>query len=108
MRDVADRIRGRVQLTTDGHRAYLNAVEDAFGADIDYAQLQKIYGASDEPEKRYRPAQCIGCDMKVVSGRPRSRTCLHELCGAPEPHHADVAIKTIFLLIFGMTKVVRY
>ena len=40
------RIRGRVQLTTDGHRAYLNAVEDAFGGDVDYALLQKIYGAS--------------------------------------------------------------
>jgi len=70
MRDVADRIRGRVQLTTDGHRAYLNAVEDAFGMDIDYAQLQKIYGASDRPDMRYSPALCIGCDMKVVSGRP--------------------------------------
>jgi IS1 family transposase len=70
MRDVAGRIRGRVQLTTDGHRAYLNAVEDAFGMDIDYAQLQKIYGASDRPDTRYSPAQCIGCDMKVVSGRP--------------------------------------
>lgn len=70
MRDVASRIRGRVQLTTDGHRAYLNAVEDAFGADVDYAQLQKIYGASDEPEKRYSPAKCIGCDMKTVSGSP--------------------------------------
>jgi len=70
MRDVADRIKGRVQLTTDRHRAYLNAEEDAFGIDVDYAQLQKNYGASNEPEKRYSPAQCIGCDMKVVSGRP--------------------------------------
>lgn len=70
MHDVASRIRGRVQLTTDQHRAYLEAVEGAFGADIDYAQLQKIYGASSEPETRYSPAKCIGCDMKVVSGRP--------------------------------------
>lgn len=70
MRDVASRIRGRVQLTTDAHRAYLEAVEGAFGADIDYATLQKIYGASDEPEKRYSPAKCIGSDMKVVSGDP--------------------------------------
>jgi hypothetical protein len=46
--DVADRIRGRVQLTTDGHRAYLNAVEDAFGMDVDYAPLEKIYGVSSE------------------------------------------------------------
>jgi IS1 family transposase len=70
MRDVAARIRGRVQLTTDGHRPYLNAIEDAFGADVDYAVLQKIYGASTEPEKRYSPATCIGCDMKTVSGSP--------------------------------------
>lgn len=70
MQDCADRIKNRVQITTDGHKAYLEAVEDAFGADIDYAQLQKIYGASMEPERQYSPAKCIGCDMKVVSGNP--------------------------------------
>jgi IS1 family transposase len=71
MQDCANRIRNRVQITTDGHKAYLEAVEDAFGADIDYAQLQKIYGApSDEETRRYSPAKCIGCDMKVVSGDP--------------------------------------
>src|SRR5207245_8573881 len=54
-----------------GHKVYLEAVENAFGADIDYAQLQKIYGApSDEDQRRYSPARCIGCDMKVVSGDP--------------------------------------
>lgn len=70
MQDCAGRISNRVQITTDGHRAYLEAVENAFGADIDYAQLQKIYGASMENETRYSPARCIGCDMKVVSGNP--------------------------------------
>lgn len=70
MKDVASRIRGRVQLTADGHRSYLNAVEDAFGADVDDAMLQKIYGASDHPDTRYSPAQCIGWDMKTVSGAP--------------------------------------
>src|SRR5271170_2125452 len=71
MQDCASRIRGRVQITTDGHRAYLEAVESAFGADVDYAQLQKIYGApSDEEVRRYSPARCIGADMKVVSGNP--------------------------------------
>lgn len=70
MQDCANRIRNRVQITTDGHRAYLDAVEEAFGADIDYAMLQKIYGASMENETRYSPATCIGCDMKVVSGNP--------------------------------------
>jgi IS1 family transposase len=70
MQDCASRIKGRVQVTTDGHRAYLEAVESAFGMDVDYAQLQKIYGASLETETRYSPATCIGCDMKVVSGNP--------------------------------------
>ena len=70
MQDCAKRIRNRVQITTDGHKAYLEAVENAFGADIDYAQLQKIYGAPAEDHKRYSPATCIGCDMKVVSGDP--------------------------------------
>jgi IS1 family transposase len=71
MQDCASRIKGRVQITTDGHRAYLEAVEDAFGADIDYAQLQRIYGApSDAEMRRYSPAKCIGSDMKMVSGDP--------------------------------------
>jgi len=70
MKDAASRIRGRVQITTDGHKAYLTAVEEAFGADVDYAQLHKIYGASLENEARYSPATCIGCEMKEVSGRP--------------------------------------
>ena len=70
MDDCAKRISNRVQITTDGHKAYLEAVENAFGADIDYAQLQKIYGAPSENDKRYSPAKCIGCDMKVVSGDP--------------------------------------
>jgi IS1 family transposase len=70
MNDCAKRIVGRVQITTDGHRVYLDAVEDAFGMDVDYAQLQKIYGAVEENDTRYSPAVCFGCDMKVVSGRP--------------------------------------
>jgi 3-methyladenine DNA glycosylase/8-oxoguanine DNA glycosylase len=70
MEDCASRIRNRVQITTDGHKAYLEAVENTFGADIDYAQLQKIYGAPSDDHKRYSPATCIGCDMKVVSGNP--------------------------------------
>jgi IS1 family transposase len=74
MEDCASRIKGRVQVTTDGHRAYLEAVEGAFGLDADYAQLQKLYGAPmDEEVRRYSPARCIGCDMKVVSGNPDPR-----------------------------------
>lgn len=71
MQDCASRIRGRVQLTTDGHKAYLDAVEDAFGIDVDFATLTKIYGApTEEEQRRYSPAKCIGCDMKTVIGRP--------------------------------------
>lgn len=68
---VASRISNRIQLTTDGHRVYADAVEDAFGSEIDYAMLVKIYGASnDNPESRYSPASCIGCRTGVLSGNP--------------------------------------
>jgi hypothetical protein len=70
MLDCAYRIVGRPQITTDAHKPYLQAVEEAFGGDADYAQLHKVYGASNEPEHRYSPATCIGCDMKTVSGVP--------------------------------------
>jgi len=71
MQDVASRIGNRIQLTTDGHKVYADAVEDAFGADIDYAMLVKIYGASSEnPESRYSPATCIGCRTGVLAGKP--------------------------------------
>jgi IS1 family transposase len=68
--DLASRLTNRIQLTSDGHKPYLQAVEDAFGADIDYAILQKIYGAAPEGQKRYSPAECIGCEMKVIEGSP--------------------------------------
>ena len=71
MEDCASRIRGRVQVTTDAHKPYLKAVEGAFGIEVDYAQLHKIYGApSDEEQRRYSPAKCIGCEMKEVLGFP--------------------------------------
>ncbi|MBI2037031.1 MAG: DDE-type integrase/transposase/recombinase [Candidatus Liptonbacteria bacterium] len=67
---LASRIAGRVQLTTDGHKAYLQAVEGAFGADIDYAMLIKLYGAPDATEKRYSPSECLGTETKVIRGDP--------------------------------------
>jgi len=70
MADVASRLANRVQLTTDGHGPYLAAVEDAFGGDIDYAVLRKIYGADANPEKRYSPAVCLGCKVEEVTGAP--------------------------------------
>jgi IS1 family transposase len=69
--DLADRLSNRVQLTSDGHRVYLTAVESAFGADVDYAMLVKMYGTDrQENETRYSPAECIGCRSAVITGRP--------------------------------------
>jgi IS1 family transposase len=71
MQDAASRINNRIQLTTDGYRVYGEAVENAFGSEIDYAMLVKIYGASnDSPESRYSPATCIGCRTGVLAGNP--------------------------------------
>ncbi len=68
--DLASRLSNRIQLTTDGHKPYLNAVENAFGCDIDYAMLVKLYGGSQEPETRYSPAQCLGSQKIIISGNP--------------------------------------
>jgi IS1 family transposase len=71
MDDLRSRLANRVQLTTDGHKAYLNAVEEAFGDDIDYAQLVKLYGEAPEAFKgRYSPAECIGARKEKVTGEP--------------------------------------
>ena len=71
MDDVKSRLANRVQLTTDGHRAYLLAVEEAFGADVDYAQLIKLYGSAPESAKgRYSPAECTGIKKNRIEGNP--------------------------------------
>jgi IS1 family transposase len=70
MNDLRSRLATRVQLTTDGHRAYLGAVEWAFAGDVDYAQLVKHYGESGETEKRYSPAVCTGCEKHPIHGTP--------------------------------------
>lgn len=70
MHDLAGRLANRVQLTTDGHKPYLAAVSDAFGSDIDYAQLVKIYGEGPKTEARYSPAQCMGARKAVITGNP--------------------------------------
>jgi IS1 family transposase len=69
--DLAGRVKGKVQITTDALKTYLTVIEDAFGGDCDYAMLHKIYGApTDEERHRYSPGCCIGCDMKTISGTP--------------------------------------
>ena len=71
MDDVKARLANRVQLTTDGHKAYLEAVEEVFGADVDYAQLIKLYGAAPESAKgRYSPADCTGIKKNRIEGDP--------------------------------------
>ena len=70
MQDVARRLAQRVQLSTDGHSVYLDAVERAFGRDIDYAMIQKIYGPDPEQEKRYSPAKCLRTEIETIKGWP--------------------------------------
>ena len=69
--NLRSRLANRVQLTTDGHKAYLEAIEGAFGGGVDYAMLSKIYGhETHEGRRRYSPAECIGTETRVVTGKP--------------------------------------
>jgi IS1 family transposase len=70
MDDLAPRLASRVQLTSDGHKPYLEAIEGAFGGDIDYAMLVKVYGAAPEGQRRYSPAVCTGAHKYRVEGNP--------------------------------------
>lgn len=75
MADLASRLRNRVQLTTDGHKAYLEAVERTFGIDVDYAMLVKIYGeapsgSATPAERKYSPGDCTGIRKGTITGRP--------------------------------------
>jgi IS1 family transposase len=71
--DLESRLANRVQLTSDGHAAYLSAVDAAFGGDVDYAMLIKIYGADPQAETRYSPAKCIGAEKRPKIGNPDSK-----------------------------------
>ena len=68
--DLAKRLSSRVQLTSDGHKPYLQAIEGAFGADIDYATLVKVYGEAPEGQRRYSPAVCTGSHKRRIEGKP--------------------------------------
>ena len=70
IRDLQSRLANRVQLTTDGHKVYLQVIEDVFGADIDYAMLVKLYGQETEHETRYSPAKCIAAEPHIINGNP--------------------------------------
>ena len=71
--DLASRLASRVQLTSDGHKPYLEAIEGAFGGDIDYAMLVKVYGPAPEGPRRYSPAICTGAHKRSVEGKPDPR-----------------------------------
>ena len=73
MQDISSRVANRFQLTTDGHHVYLNAVENAFGSEIDYAMLVKVYGAAPETETRYSPGRIIRTQLAVITGKPDPR-----------------------------------
>jgi hypothetical protein len=73
MNDVAGRMAGRVQITTDGHRVYADAVEGAFGMEVDYAMLVKVFGRADDKDTRYSPPQVIDVRLAVISGDPDPR-----------------------------------
>ena len=68
--DLAGRLAGRPQITTDGLKAYVEAMEVCFGGEVDYAVLHKVYGGANTDESRYSPAACLGCDKKAISGSP--------------------------------------
>jgi len=70
MDNLRERLANRVQLTTDGHKAYLRAVDEAFGIDVDYAMLVKLYGEGPKAEARYSPAECIGARKDSITGNP--------------------------------------
>ncbi len=73
MKGLAARLANRVQLTTDGHKAYLGAVESAFGDDIDYAILDKVYGPEPKGERRYSCPECVGTKRRVITGNPNQK-----------------------------------
>ena len=70
MDNLAPRLANRVQITSDGHKPYVEAIEGAFGGDVDYAMLVKIYGQTSEGRRRYSPAECVGVARNRVEGNP--------------------------------------
>ena len=87
MFDLQSRLANRVQLSTDGHGAYVEAVEGAFGGDVDFAQLVKLYAPAIAGPGRYSPPRCTGAKRKVSGWQPRSGAYQHVLCRADEPQY---------------------
>ena len=78
---LASRLKNRIQLTTDGYKIYLEAVENAFGGEIDYAMLVKVYESMPSNEQRkYSPSEYIGTEVKRISGNPDKKAYFHQFC----------------------------
>jgi len=94
--DLAYRLKNRVQLTSDGLKVYLNAVEEAFGGEVDHARLVKLYGSENadptEPvtAHKYSPGHVTGCQLAVISRQSRSASHIHVIRGTAEPHDENV------------------
>ena len=90
VRDLESRLANRVQLTSDGNRLYIQAIEDAFGSGIDYAMLVKHYGGDAEGHRRYSPAVCSGASKRPVSGNPDSK---HISTSYVERHNLSIRMR---------------
>jgi len=90
MKDVAARLTTRVQITTDGHKAYIEAVEGAFGMDVDYVLLIEQYGSLARPDTRIQPRRLHWNGIMRGHGQPGPRPPQHIVCGAPESNDANV------------------
>jgi IS1 family transposase len=73
IKGLAPRLANRVQLTTDGHKAYIRAVDRAFRGNIDFSQLVKLYGTTAGPEGKYSPGECIGVREDIIQGKPKRK-----------------------------------
>jgi len=89
VKDLASRLANRVQITTDGHKPYLEAIEEAFGSEVDYAMLLKLYGGSQD-EVRYSPANFVASKKERIVGNPRARVGFNVLCRETEFDNAHV------------------
>jgi len=85
------RLRNRVQITTDGHKPYLEAIEGAFGGDVDYAMLVKIYGEAPEGRASLQPSVCLAAVRQRIEGNPDMRQREHKLCERQKSHDENEA-----------------